>query len=56
MPQLYQMIVKFELPIITYVHTAWKETIPIHESLEKDFSPEMMKGILKVRTQVVESM
>ena len=56
MPQLYQMITKFEIPSITYVHTAQKETIPVHAALEKASRPEMMKGILKVRTQMVERM
>ena len=56
MPQLYQMIAKLEMPSITYVHNTQKETIPVHAAIEKDFRPEMMKGILKARTQMVESM
>jgi hypothetical protein len=50
------MIIKIEMPSITYVHTALKETIPIHTALEKSFRTEMMKGILKARTQMVENM
>ena len=50
------MIAKLEMPSITYVHTVQKETILVHATLEKAFRPEMMKGILKVRTQMVESM
>jgi hypothetical protein len=30
MPHLYQMITKLEMSIITYVHTAQKETIPVN--------------------------
>jgi hypothetical protein len=51
-PQLHQMMVKLEIPIMTYAHTTQKETIPVHTSLAK----EMMKGILKTRTQMVKNM
>jgi hypothetical protein len=51
-----QMIAKLEMPSITYVHTAQKETIPVYATLENAFRPEMMKGNLKARTQMVESM
>ena len=43
-------------PKITYVHTAQRETIFIHEALEKTVMPNKMKLILKARTQMVESM
>ncbi len=56
MSQLYQMITKFQMPSITYFHITQKETIPIHTALQKAFRSEMMKGILKARTQMVESM
>ena len=56
MPQLHQMISGLEMPKITYVHTAQRETISIHEALEKAVMPEKMKLILKARTQMVESM
>jgi hypothetical protein len=55
MPQLHQMIGALEMPKITYVHTAQRETISIHEALEKAVMPEKMKLILKARTQMVES-
>ena len=55
MSQLHQMISALEMPKITYVHTAQKETISIHEALEKAVMPEKMKLILKARTQMVES-
>ena len=42
-----QMIAKLEMPSITYVHTAQKETIPVHAALEKAFRPEMMKNSFK---------
>jgi hypothetical protein len=35
--------------------TARKQTIPIHAALEKAVRPEMVKGILKARTQMVET-
>jgi hypothetical protein len=54
MSQLYQMIAKLEMSIITYVHTVRKETITIQEALEKAVSPDMTKHILKTRTQMVE--
>ena len=44
------------MSIITYVHTARKETITIQSALEKADSPDMTKRILKARTQMVESM
>ena len=50
------MIASLEMSSITYVHTDQKETILVHASLEKAFRSEMMKGILKVRTLMVESM
>ena len=40
---------------ITYVHTTERETISIHEVLEKDVMSDNMKLILKVRTQMVEN-
>ena len=43
------------MPNITYVHTAQRETISIHEALEKAVMPDKMKLILKIRTQMVES-
>ena len=55
MPQLHQMISGLEMPKITYVHTAQRETISIHEALDKAVMPEKMKLILKARTQMVES-
>ena len=61
MPQLYQMITKLEMTTTTYVHTSRKESITIDEALEKAviekaFRPDMMKRILKARTQMVESL
>jgi hypothetical protein len=56
MSQLYQIITKVEMTTMTYVHTSRKESITIDETLEKDARPDMMKHILKVRTQMVESM
>ena len=56
MPQLYQMISGLQIPKITCVHTAERETISIHEALEKAVMPDKMKLILKARTQMVESM
>ncbi len=56
MSQLYQIITKLEMTTMTYVHTSRKESITIDETLEKDVRPDMMKPILKVRTQMVESM
>ena len=56
MSQLYQMITKLEMNNVTYVHTVRKETITIQSVLEKVTSPDMTKRILKVRTQMVESM
>ena len=41
---------------ITYVHTARKETSPIDAVLQKAARSEMMKRILRVRAQMVESM
>ena len=29
-PQLHQMMVNLEIPIMTYAHTTQKETIPVH--------------------------
>jgi hypothetical protein len=55
MPHLHQMISALEMPKITYVHTTLRETISIHEALEKAVMSEKMKLILKVRTQMVES-
>jgi hypothetical protein len=55
MPQLHQMISGLQMPKITYVHTAQRETISIREALEKAVIPEKMKLILKARTQMVES-
>ena len=49
------MISGFQMPKITYVHTAQRETISIHEALEKAVMSEKMTLILKVRTQMVES-
>ncbi len=54
-PQLHQMISRLQMPNITYVHTAQRETISICEALEKGVMPEKMKVILRVRTQMVES-
>ena len=56
MPQVYQMITKLEMTTMTYVHTSRKESITIDEALEKAVRPDMMKRILKARTQMVESM
>ncbi len=47
MPQLYRMIAKLEMPSVKYIHTAQKETIPVHAALEKAFRPEMMKNSFK---------
>jgi hypothetical protein len=55
-PQVYQMITKLEMTSITYVHTARNKIITIQTVLEKVASPDMTKRILKVRTQMVESM
>ncbi len=44
-----------QMPKITYVHTVQRETISIREALEKTIMSEKMKLILKVRTQMVES-
>ena len=55
MPQLHQMISGLQMPKITYVHTAQRETTSIHEALEKAVMPEKMTLILKARTQMVES-
>jgi hypothetical protein len=55
MPQLHQLISALEMPKITYVHTAQRETISIHEALVKAVMPEKMKLILKARTQMMES-
>jgi len=46
------MITKLEMTI----HTSRKESITIDEALEKAVRPDMMKRILKARTQMVESM
>ena len=43
------------MPKITHVHTAQRETISIHEALEKAVMSEKMTLILKTRTQMVES-
>jgi hypothetical protein len=48
------MISGFQIPKIVYVHTTQRETISIHEVLEKTVMSEKMKLILKVRTQMVE--
>ena len=56
MPQVYQMITKLEMSTMTYVHTSRKESISIDEALQKAVRPDMMKRILKARTQMVESM
>jgi hypothetical protein len=56
MSQVYQMITKIEMTTTTYVHTSRKESITIDEALEKPVRPDMMKHILKTRTQMVESM
>jgi hypothetical protein len=44
MSTLHQMISSLQMPKITYVHNAQRETISIHESLEK--TVEKMKLIL----------
>ena len=49
------MICQLEIPNITYVHTAQRETISRDEALEKADIQDMMKHILKVRTQMVQS-
>jgi hypothetical protein len=54
MPQVYQMITKLEMTTMTYVHTSRKESITIDEALAKAVRPDMMKRILKARTQMVE--
>ncbi len=41
--------------MITYVHTVERETISIHETLEKTVMSDKMKLVLKDRTQMVES-
>ena len=56
MPQLHQMISGLQMPNITYVHTAQRETISIHEAIEKAVMTDKMKLILKARIQIVESM
>ena len=56
MPQLHQMISGLQMPKITYVHTAQRETISIHEALQKAVRSDKMKVILKARTQMVEIM
>ena len=55
-PQVYQMIGKLEMNIITYVHTTRKETITIQTTLDQAVNPDMTNRILKARTQMVESM
>jgi hypothetical protein len=50
MSQVYQMITKFEMSTMTYVHTSRKESISIDEALQKAVRPDMMKHILKTRT------
>ena len=52
MPQLHQMISGLQMPKITYVHTTQRETIFIHEELEKVVISEKMTLILKARTQM----
>ena len=52
--QLHQMISGLQMPKITYVHTAQRETISRHGALEEAVMPEKMALILKVRTQMVE--
>jgi hypothetical protein len=47
MSHLHQMISGLQIPKITYVHTAQRETISIREALEKVVMPEKMKLILK---------
>jgi hypothetical protein len=49
------MIRGLQMPKITYVHTAQRETISILEALEEVVMSEKMKLILKTRTQMVES-
>jgi hypothetical protein len=49
------MISRLQMPNITYVHTAQRETISIREALEKAAMPEKMKVILRARIQMVES-
>ena len=49
------MINRHQIPNITYVPTAQRETISIHEVLEKTVMSDKMKLILKSRTQKVES-
>ncbi len=50
------MITKLEMTTMTYVHTSRKESITIDEALEKSVRPDMMKHILKARTETVESL
>ena len=54
-----RLCVKFvgtdQIPKITYVHTTERETISIHEALEKAFMSDKMKLILKVRTQMTRT-
>ena len=47
MSQLHQMISGLQIPKITYVHTKERETISIHEALEKAVMSDKMKLILK---------
>jgi hypothetical protein len=56
MSQVYQMITKLEMSTMTYVHTSLKESFIIDEAVQKAVRPDMMKHILKARTQMVESM
>ena len=56
MPQLYQMTTKLKMPGITYVHTKQQETVSIDAALEKAVMPDLMKRILKVKTQMVQNM
>jgi hypothetical protein len=49
------MISGLQMPKITYVHTAQRETISIREALEEIVMSEKMKLILKARTQMVEN-
>ncbi len=45
MSQFHQMISGLQIPKITYVHTAQRETISIREAMEKVVMSEKMKLI-----------
>ena len=49
------MISGLEMPKITYVHTAQRETTSIHEALEKAVMTEKMKLILKVEPSCISA-